>query len=173
MSPEERRRLRKEKILKRSKLSEQEVANSLINNNIKDLIKKSEKIRLKKTNPEKIPEKTNLNYFKKKEKQTSLKKTKILLFIILGTLSSIFTFLLNIENHPNIFLLFFLIDIGLNFFVFHDKVYIDKDIYSKKMGGIIKVFEKLSLLFEIIDDLACFFISFIVVSCFIHYFKLN
>ena len=74
MTPEERRRLRREKVLKRAKLSQQEIANSLINNNIKEVIKKCESIPLVKKKPEEKKEEKNLNYFAKKEKKKKPKK---------------------------------------------------------------------------------------------------
>jgi hypothetical protein len=172
MTPEERRRLRKEKIMKRQNLTEQEIASSLINNNIEEIIKKSEQFEIKeseKTSPKELKS----NFFHKKEKSQNLKKIKFVLFIILGILTSVFTFLYKVEQHPNIFLLFLIVDISLNYFLFNDRIETDRDIYSQKVQGFITLVEKMSLFFEFIDDLACYFIPFIITTCFIHFAKLN
>ncbi len=75
--------------------------------------------------------------------------------------------------HSNVFLMFFLLDIGFNLKFMNEKSSIDRNLYGTKLTGFINVVEKLSALFEILDDLSSFFIPFIIVSSLVKFYKIT
>ena len=183
LSREEKRRLRKEKVLERRNLSEGELAHAIISNSMDTAIEtakrhyNSEQRPLNNQNEDLLsnmddePNDNEVNNpitFRK-----NLVKAKLILFSLLGVLSAIFTVLHEIEQHPNIFVLFLLVDMSFNFLFFRQKSKINKKEFNPKLHNFIRVLEKISYLFQMIDDLACYTVSFVVTACVINHLKLN
>ena len=69
--------------------------------------------------------------------------------------------------------MFLLIDIIFIFSFSNFKVKIDRDKFDNRLTGFINIISKIGFVFDFIDDLSCFYISFILTSCLISYFKIN
>ena len=69
--------------------------------------------------------------------------------------------------------MFLLIDIIFIFSFSNFKVKVDKNKFDNRLTSFIDIVSKIGFFFDFIDDLACFFISFILMSCLISYFKIN
>ncbi len=165
MTPEERRELRRSKVLQRSEVSEQHFASALMNNNVSELV----------SNPQ-IPntstpesshsiktgfptnEVTHLTsgnrkntentfdareYLKSQDRQNKLRSLKTFSMIVLGLISSFFVFNENFNKHSNLFLIFMLVDVSINIMFFREKMHIDSDQFSPALSGFIKVLEKM------------------------------
>lgn len=179
LSREERRKLRQQKVLQRKNLSDMELSQAIISGNIKETIEKA------KENNE-TEQKPLLNPISKEESrddvttpkfqvvQKNKKKvltTKFFLFTMLGVASSIFTVHHEFDLHPNVFILFLLMSFTFNFFYFKRGASIDKNEFDKRLGSFITAMEKVSYVFQAFDDLACYFVSFIVTGNIINFVK--
>ena len=90
---------------------------------------------------------------------------------MLGVASSIFTVHHEFDLHPNVFILFLLMSFTFNFFYFKRGASIDKNEFDKRLGSFITAMEKVSYVFQAFDDLACYFVSFIVTGNIINFVK--
>lgn len=67
--------------------------------------------------------------------------------------------------------MFLLLDIMFIFSFSNFKVKVDREKFDKRLTGFINIISKIGFVFDFIDDIACFFIPFLLTSCFISYFK--
>ena len=183
LTREEQRRLRKEKVLERRNLSEGELAHAIISNTMETALESSKRYYNSETHPlnnqnedllsEMEPDSPDDQLLTSHDNRKHIIKVKLVIFALLGVLSALFTVLHEFDQHPNIFVLFLLVNVSFNFLFFRKGGKINKAEFSYKLHGLITVMEKVGYLFQMIDDLACYIVSFMITACVINHFKLN
>lgn len=167
MTPEERNALRREKILKRAQMTEQELGSSLNNNQIKQFINKAQTQKV----PETSQSENVLQTFAQKEKKKVQLRLKTIALMLLGLLSAFFTNYEGLSHPPNVFWIFLVIDLTLNWKYFKTSPKVDRELYDQRLTKVIDFMEASGLAFSFIDDLSCYFVPYIVTSCLYSFFS--
>lgn len=173
---EEQLKLKREKFLQRANLGENKFHEAILNNNLKNITEIDKNISTNITNnTQKSTNNTNKDSkinTKNKIKTKRNNKIKIIANIILGILSSFFMNYLNIKN--NLFLVFIFLLFSYNFILFkvtNRKVNIDISTNNRVSNIAIKIKEFVEThyyLLEVIDDISCFIIPFLITSSIIN-----